>query len=127
MNSAKKLGIWMDHSFAYLLDYSKNPLETKTIESKFTFDKKMEALTKSESLMHNKRQQLQSSYYKELGAIIKDYNHVLLFGPTNAKVELFANLREDLHFANIKIKIKEADQMTENQKAAFVNSYFLTA
>lgn len=127
MKSAKKIGIWMDHSIAYLLEYSSNPLEIKTIETKFTSNKKMEALSKSESLMHNKEQQQQSSYYKELCKTIKDYDHVLLFGPTNAKVELFAVLREDHHLANIKIEIKETDQMTENQKETFVKSHFSIA
>lgn len=127
MNLAKKIGIWMDHSIAYLLEYSSNPMEVKIIESKFTYNKKMETLSKSESLMHNKEQQQQTSYYKELIEMVKNYDHVLLFGPTNAKVELFAVLREDLHFANIKIEIKETDQMTENQKEAFVNNYFSIA
>lgn len=127
MNLAKKIGIWMDHSTAYLFEYSSNSMEINTIESKFTTTKKMEALSKSESLMHNKEQQQQSRYYKKLGKIVKEYDHLLLFGPTNAKVEFFAVLREDLHFANLKIEIKETDQMTQNQKKAFVNNCFSLA
>ena len=124
MKPTKKLGIWMDHSIAYLMEFTTNPFEIKTIESKFTYEKKMEALVKSESLMHHKEQQQLSSYYKKLGEVIKDYNRVLLFGPTNAKVELFDILSEDERFVNIKIEIKETDKMSANQKDAFVKSYF---
>lgn len=124
MKPAKKLGIWMDHSIAYLMEFTSNPFEINTIESKFTYDKKMEALAKSESLMHNKEQQQLSSYYKKLSEVIKDYKRVILFGPTNAKTELLAILSEDERFGKIKIEVKETDKMTANQKDAFVKSYF---
>lgn len=124
MKPTKKLGIWMDYSIAYLMDFTSNTFEIKTIESKFTPKKKSEALAKSESLMHNKEQQELSSYYKKLSEIIKDYKRVLLFGSTNAKIELFGILRDDERFATIKIEIKETDKMTENQKEAFIKSYF---
>ncbi|WP_395050234.1 hypothetical protein [Flavobacterium sp.] len=127
MKPTKKLGIWMDHSIAYLMEFTSNPFEIKTIESKFTHLKKMEALAKSESLMHNKEQQYLSSYYRKLSEVIKDYKRVLLFGPTNAKTELFDFLSEDERFVNIKIEIKETDKMTTNQKDAFVKIYFSKA
>lgn len=124
MKSTIELGIWMDHSTAYILEFTSNPFEIKTIESKFSHRKKMETFAKSESLMHHKEQQQLSSYYKKLSAIIKDYKRVLLFGPTSAKVELFDLLRKDQHFDDIKIEIKETDKMTANQKNTFVKSYF---
>ena len=124
MKPKKKLGIWMDHSIAYIMEFTSNPFEIKTIESKFTRLKKMKALAKGESLMHNKEQQHLSRYYEKLSEVIKDYKRVLLFGPTNAKVELFDILSEDERFMKIKIEIKETDKMTANQKDAFVKSYF---
>jgi hypothetical protein len=127
MKPTKKLGIWMDHSIAYLMEFTSDPFEIKTIESKFSYKKKMEALARSENLMHQKEDQYLTSYYKKLAAIIKDYSEVVLFGPTDAKVELSGILREDVGFANIKIEIKETDKMTANQKNAFVNSYFSEA
>lgn len=124
MKPAKKLGIWMDHSIAYLMEFTSNPFEIRTIESKLTHQKKMEALSKSESLMHNKEQKQLSDYYKKLGAIIKNYKRVILFGPTDAKVELFDILSEDEQFNKIKIEIKNTDKMTPNQKNSFVRDYF---
>lgn len=125
MTKAKYLGIWMDHSVAHLMECTTNPIETKAIESKFTHQVKEHSLSKSEKLMHNKEQHQQSEYYKLLGESIKNYEEVVLFGPTDAKVELFNFLRADRHFAKTKIEIRQADKMTENQQHAFVKEYFL--
>ncbi len=85
MKTNNNVGIWMDHSTANLIDINAN---NNTINSEFTFDTKVEALSRSESLMHNKRQQLNEAYYKEIADVILKYDNVLLFGPTNAKTEL---------------------------------------
>lgn len=124
MKTNKKLGIWMDHSSAHLMEYNSNSIETKIIESKFTRQEKEHALGKSENVMHNKEQHQQSEYYKNLSNVIKNYEEVILFGPTDAKVELFKVLRADLAYSKIEIEIKNADKMTENQKHAFVKEHF---
>lgn len=123
MKEDKQLGIWMDHSTANLIDLSSNK-SNSTISSKFSFDTKEEALKRSERLMHNKRQQMHEGYYKEIADAILKYNHVLLFGPTNAKTELHNYLNKDLHFKDIKIDIESADKMTDNEKEAFVKKHF---
>jgi len=124
MKAAKNLGICMDHSNAHIIEYTHDPTETKTIESKFTHEAKEQSLSKNENLMHNKEQHQQASYYKELGNIIRNYEEVLLFGPTNAKVELHNLLSADHNFAKINIKVKDTDKMTEHQQLAFVREYF---
>lgn len=121
MKTNNNVGIWMDHSTANLIDINAN---NNTINSEFTFDTKEEALSRSESLMHNKRQQLHEAYYKEIADVILKYDHVLLFGPTNAKTELHNYLKKDLHFKDIKIDIESADKMTDNEKDAFVRNHF---
>jgi ADP-heptose:LPS heptosyltransferase len=124
MATAKNLGIWMDHSNAHLMEFTTDPIETNTITSKFTHQEKEQSLGKSENLMHNKEQHQQSDYYKELGEVIKGYEHVVLFGPTDAKAELLNALRADHRFEKIKIEVKQADKMTDNQQHAFVRDYF---
>lgn len=126
MTIAKNLGIWMDHASAHAIELTTGPIDTKVITSKFTHGEKEEALDKSEHLMHNKEQHEQSAYYKKLGELIRKYEDVLLFGPTNAKVELFNLLRADHLFEKIKIEVKQADKMTEHQQHAFVINYFST-
>ena len=122
MKTKNNLGIWMDHSTAHLIDLNSNI--NHSINSEFTFNTKEEALSRSESLMHNKRQQMHEAYYKEISDEILKFNHVLLFGPTNAKVELQNYLNKDLHFKDIKIDIEPADKMTDNEKNAFVKNHF---
>jgi hypothetical protein len=123
MKTNNNLGIWMDHSDANLIDIdSKN--ECRSIASKFTSETKEDALNRSESLMHNKRQQLNEKFYDKIGAQILKYKHVLLFGPTNAKVELHNYLNKDSHFKNIKIDIASSDNITTNEKVAFVKEHF---
>lgn len=123
MKTQKNLGIWMDHSIANCIDLKSNK-HTHSIVSKFTEDIKEEALTKSEKGMHNKRQQMQEAYYKEISEEILNYNHVVLFGPTNANIELYNYLNKDLHFKDIDIDVESADKMTDNQKVAFVKKHF---
>lgn len=118
------LGIWMDNSTAHLMEYTRDSMETETVESTFTHQDREETLNRSESVMHNKEQQKQRLYYKELAEIIKKYDEVILFGPTNAKVELLNTLKEDHHFDKIKIAVEDADKMSENQQHAFVRGYF---
>ncbi|MGI8637564.1 MAG: hypothetical protein ACR2KZ_19375 [Segetibacter sp.] len=48
----------------------------------------------------------------------------MIFGPTNARIELLNILEADLHFSKIKIETKASDKMTENQEHAFVRDYF---
>ena len=124
MQQIKRLGIWMDHSSAHIIEYSSAPIESKSIESKFTHQEKEASLRKGEHTMHNKEQQQQGEYYENLGEIIKAYDEVILFGPTDAKVELFNLLAQDQHFSKIKIEVKQTDKMTENQEHAFVKEHF---
>lgn len=123
MTTEKKLGIWMDHANAHLMEYA-DPIVTKIVTSDSTHEEKEKTLQKGESMMHNKEQQQESEYYKTIGETIKDYDNVLLFGPTNAKTELLNILEADLSFSKIKIETRPADKMTENQEHAFVRDYF---
>jgi hypothetical protein len=124
MKIENSLGIWMDHQNAHLMEFTTDPIQTKTNESKFTHQEKEKTLDRSENIMHNKEHHEEADYYKELGEVIRNYNDVLLFGPTDAKVELFNVLRKDHRFADIVIEIKQADKMTENQQHALVKEYF---
>ena len=124
MTTTKNLGIWMDHSSAHLIAYTTDPIETTVVTSKFTHQAKEQSLSRSENVMHNKEQQQQSAYYKQLGEVIRNYEAVILFGPTDAKVELFNLLKADHLFAKINIEVQQTDRMTENQEHAFVKAHF---
>jgi hypothetical protein len=120
----RKIGIWMDHSIAHLMEFSNNPFEIKTIESNFTHQQKLDSLKKGELHLHNKELQEQSKYYKKLIDVVKKYKEVILFGPTNAKEELFNVLSADIRFEDVKIQVKKTDKMTAKQQHDFVIDFF---
>jgi hypothetical protein len=124
MTTSKQLGIWMDHASAHFWESGAGTGNPTTIESPFTHEEKEESLQKGEHLMHNKEQGEQGAYYRKIGEVILNYQEVVLFGPTNAKTELFNILKEDHHFDEIKITVQESDKLTEPQQQAFVKKYF---
>lgn len=119
-----QLGIWMDHACANLFDPSDSSVQLKTIASAFTHQTKEESLVKSEQLMHNKEQQQQAFYYKEIGEQIKKYDEIILFGPTTAKEELHHLISADHYFDHIKIACKQAGKLTLLQQEVYVKQYF---
>jgi hypothetical protein len=124
MKKIKQLGIWMDHSNAFLMELINDTILENSILSEFTHQEKEDSLNRNEKLKHTKEKHQQSSYYKKLRDAIKNYQEVVLFGPTDAKNELLNLLKADHLFENIKIEVKQSDKMTENQMHAFVREYF---
>ncbi len=124
---ATKLGIWMDHEHAYLTEFTVNPMRTKVIGSMSTHAAREESIVRGENHMHTKDQHQQRDYYKKLGHEIRQYQEVVLFGPTDAKRELCNTLRSNHQFDAITIKVEEADKMTEKQVQAFVRNHFTPA
>ena len=114
----------MDHANAHLIEFSDEVKTTTTISLDFDNQDKDETLQRSESEMHNKQQQKQHAYYKKLSTVIKDFNEVVLFGPTNAKSELSNSLRQNHQFDSIKIEVVNADKMSDNRQHEFVREYF---
>ena len=123
MNNIRKLGIWMDHSNAYLMELA-NEIIVQKVVSELTNHETEFNFYKGEKLIHKKEQHLQLSYYKKIGDVIKKYQDVVLFGPTDAKNELLNLIKTDHLFEGIKIEVKNSDKMTEDQMQNFVRDYF---
>lgn len=124
MQTLKKAGIWMDYSMAHITEFDSEIHETKIITSDFSYQDKVDTLQRSESGMHNKEQQKMSAYYKELAQIIKNFDEVILFGPTDAKVELYNELKNNHQFDAIKIEVSNTDKMSEKEQRNFIDDYF---
>jgi stalled ribosome rescue protein Dom34 len=124
MTTATNLGIWMDHSNAHLMEFTTEPLTTTIISSRFTHRDKEHSIGRSENGMHQKQNHELAGYYKKIGEAIKNYQDVILFGPTSAKTELLNLLKADHLFEKIRIETKDADKMTQNEQHAFVREYF---
>ena len=118
------MGIWMDHFNAYLLESTNGLIIERIIGSEFTEQEKESSLDKGEKFMNHKEHQMQQKYYKRLSDSIKDFDEILLFGPTEAKSELFNLLKADHFFDEKKIELKNADKMTAGEMHHFVKGYF---
>ncbi len=123
MTTAKRLGIWMDHATAHLIPYPTDSADIQIVESNMPHGGGENAIN-GDAHFHNKEQGQESAYYKHLSNVIKDYNEVILFGPTAAKTELHNLLKEDRHFEHVKIEVEQSDKLTDNQLHAFVNKHF---
>lgn len=124
MEKNKQLGIWMDHSIAYLIELTNDTITQSSIVSETAIPEKEFNLYKGEKLVHKKEQHQQSNYYRKLSDTIRNYQEVVLFGPTDAKNELLNILRTDHLFEKIKIDIVDSDKMAEKQMHTFVREFF---
>lgn len=126
MKRVKELGVWMDHSNAILMELYNHMIDSKKIAIK-PIEIDRDNVDKHEVHMHsNDKEQKhnQSVFFKEIKDIIRNYNDVLLFGPTDAKNELFNLLKADHHFENTKIELRNTDKMSEDEMCDFVVEYF---
>lgn len=114
----------MDHASAHIMPLTSEAIASETLSAGAGHEGLDQGIGKSEHTMHNKEQNKHKAFYHDLGNIIKNYDHVLLFGPTDAKSELLNLLKEDQHFQNIQIDVVPADHMTEHQEHAFVKQHF---
>lgn len=124
MKNIRQLGIWMDHSNAYLMELTNDSILTNRVVSEFSKQEAELNHYKGEKLIHKKEHHLQLDYYKKIGDIIKMYQEVVLFGPTDAKNELLNMVKTDHLFNEIKIEVENSDKMTESQMHTFVRDYF---
>lgn len=122
MQNSKKIGIYLDHSKAHLFRFDSSSFSL--INSEFTEEDREAGLKRSEKKMHVKEQHQQHEFYSKLEDVIKDFESVLLFGPTDSKKKLFNILKEKARFSKINIHVEASDKLSENQQAAFVNDYF---
>jgi len=109
----------MDHSKAVLIEL----YDHKAIP-KITAIKKENVETHWIKVQSKEQNHNQSVFFKEISDSIRNYQDVLLFGPTDAKNELFNLLEADHNFENIKIELKTTDKMTVIEKQQFVVEYF---
>jgi len=122
MKNIKQMGIWMDHSNAILMELTNETIIKHSVVSESTHPINEQGMIMQGKPLHNKEQRF--SYFKKLSDAIRNFQEVVLFGPTDAKNELLNLLKADHLFENIKIEAKNSDKMTDNQMYAFIRAYF---
>lgn len=124
MKALKQLGIWMDHSVANIIELSNDKIVKKTLKIAPAYLGPLENLRLNEGHLNDKVKDHLSEFYQKLSAVIKNFDEVLLYGPTHAKTELFNQLKENIQFDRIKIDVQPAEIMTDNQQEAYVKNFF---
>ncbi len=119
MKTNKGVGIWMDYSSAYIMEMMGDEIVTTEVTSDFTWEEKQHSFFRNEGLMHKKERQLVTEYFNKIREKIAGSEAVLLFGPTEAKNELFNLLTANPQFKHVNIRVKTTDRLTENQRKSF--------
>ena len=135
-NHSKRIGIWMDHTKAHFIDLSKGIVVVETVYSNKESEIRYKGesghgtllgnnrSTNNENHEHNRANDIMLEYYHVLSDRVKNYDDILLFGPTGAKDELYNKLSTDKRFVTKNIRVEPADKLTENQMVAQVKEYF---
>lgn len=124
MKTTKRLGLYLDHTSAKLIEFDRDVKDTKTVFYNYTNQDRDETLQRSEKEIENRKQNSEKIYFKELSGHILKFDEVVLFGPTEAKAELFNFLRKNNKFDEIKIEILPTKKLTTSQQQAFIREYF---
>ena len=124
MKTNKQLAIYIDNSNAFLMELINKMIVSRNIEFEFK-EKGKNFPKKDDEKAHNQiKHHLPSAYYLEICDIIRNYNRVVLFGPNEAKNELFSLLEFDHSFDTIKIKNENSEAMSEPEMHKFVKKIY---
>lgn len=131
-----QIGIWLDHAEAHFL-HPAAPIETEeTIESEYNSRERNAGegadgiqlggyrSTNNEHHKHQREQNALHQYYKDLQHKLIDYDEIFIFGPGQARSELYNLMKENQHFAGKQIQTATSDHLTEAQMKDKVNSHF---
>jgi hypothetical protein len=132
----KYLGIWLDHSKAHLIESENKDTKIETLLSGYSKQMRIEGekpagirlgnnrSTNNEYSEHHRKIEMLMHYYKILTDRVKRYDETVLFGPTNAKVELFDLLLKDSKTTHVHLHREDCSRMSEHEMADFVKDYF---
>jgi len=131
----KKVGIWLNQKEADIITLENNALKYKTIYSDIETHERIPGESKQfgrfgdqflsdEKDKKNKINDLTTKYLNAVIASISDANEIMIFGPAQTKIKLKKLLLKNPTISSKLKEIKSADQMTENQKVAFVKNFY---
>ena len=124
MIKIKQLAVFMDDANALFMELYNHMIVSRNIVFK---SKENEEFIEYNHLMPSfgsDKHQHQFAYYDEISSIVKNYQQVVLFGPTETKNEVYEHLKADKHFDKIKIDIVYTKEMTDFQIHEFVLDYY---
>ncbi|MEZ7504547.1 hypothetical protein [Flavobacterium sp. Arc2] len=124
MKNTNQLGLWMDDTVAYLVQFTTKPFTIQTIVREFHTEDKKSNLIKKILLLSSYKETGLNKHYNKIGKELLKYEKIILFGPSEAKLYFFDFLNKDERFLNLKIEVKDADKMSVNEQHEFIKEYF---
>lgn len=131
----KKVGIWLDQKEANVITLFENTQQQKIIYSDIETRERFEGETKQygrfgeQYLNYEKGQQkrIKDLTNRYLNKIIQELNNVdeiMIFGPAQTKIKLEKLIQSNPNLLSKLKDVQVSDNMTENQKVAYVKKYF---
>jgi stalled ribosome rescue protein Dom34 len=119
----ERAGVWMDHHVAHIVslgadgNYSISTIDTEETANHSASKKKAPV---SEHLRNAKEQEALKAFYKTIQGKLRQFDHILLSGPTTAKSEFHHLLKKSRSFTGKRIAEMSAQAMTDRQLLAFM-------
>ncbi len=124
----------MDHAQAWIIDYE--TWNKEIIQSEATGHQRFDGegsdgirlgnyrSSNNEDHKHNREQNLMRHYYKAIAEKLKNYEEILITGPTQAASE-FRNFYAENHLLQgKKITIEKSDYVSENELLSKIKNHF---
>lgn len=137
-NAVLKIGVWMDHSDAKLIDPEKSAVEIRTIHSVDSSKNKFRGeesdgirlgnfrSSNNEFSKHRKDENADHEYFKHLADVLQGFHVIFIFGPTTAGHEFKNYLIKEKRFSDKEIVIEKSDYITEPQMFKLVKDHFIS-
>ncbi len=131
----KNIGIWLDQKEAMIVTLYENTASTKMIYSEIETRERIPGESKiygrfgdqflnDEKNKENRINELTTKYLNNIVDQLKKVDEILLFGPAQIKTKLEKLIQKN-HVLAAKLKsVQNANNMTDNQKVAYVKEYF---
>lgn len=122
MKNERILAIWMDYSKAFLIEFTDKAREIDILEVqpiKNTYGNGLHSYHKDQ-----KRKENRHAFFKKITDKAKAYSHVVLFGPSNAKVALTHQWQQEGLFSDQGLEVFTTGRLSETQRCHWVNKHF---
>ena len=131
----KKVGIWLDQKEANIIEINDDKYELKSIYSeietreRFPGEKKQFGRFGEQYINDEKSKKLRiedqtNRYLNEIFTEINEAEEIMIFGPAQTKTKLEKLILKKPKLVSKLKDVFNSDQMTENQKVAYVKKYF---
>ena len=134
----RKVGIWIDQKEAHIITLSENKVYSKTIYSdidtrirvdgeKKQFGRFGDQFLVDEKGKKNRIEEYTQRYLLGILKVLKNADEIVLFGPAQTKSKLEKIILKDPGVAPKLKAVKISDNMTQNQKIAYVKDFYKSA